>query len=155
MFQYYSWIIVQTTDTHPASFDTGPCLIFPEGVNERNDSNKTAKADFVHVQWQQHQNCHLVKSNIPMPTVLDRSQFQRGYEVKIMHILEEIRQPFLSPFPKALWDVPSSLPTSIYYSFSLLCSFSFPASPFANPQSFSHIPHPVDSGEAWLLPNDA
>lgn len=56
-----------------------------------------------------------------------------------MHILEEIRQPFLSPFT----FFPPSLPTNIY-SLSLLCSFSFPASHLANPPSFSHIPQ-------WIL----
>lgn len=149
MFQYYSWIIVQTTDTHPASFATGPCLISPEGVNERNDSNKTAKADFVHVLWQQHQNCHLVKRDIQTPTV-------------IRHI----------PISGMLWGENNAHLTRNKAAFSFPLHFLSPITSHQHLLSFSLVlillsclpfrqssqllsHSSVDSGEAWLLPNDA
>lgn len=148
MFQYYSWIIVQTTDTHPASSDTGPCLIFPEGVNERNDSNKAAKADFVRVQWQ-HQNCHLVKSTIQMPTVIRQTPISemlwgennahlRGNKAAFSPPLH-----FLSPV--------TSHQHLLSFSLVLILLSCLPSR--QSSQLLSHSS--VDSAEAWLLPNDA
>lgn len=65
---YYPSIVIQAMDIPPASSDT--CLIFPKGVNERNDSNINRKAEFMHLQGQLQHKCHPAKTNTQMPLII-------------------------------------------------------------------------------------